>query len=118
MIKKVLWFSRHEMTTEQKQGVWKDESELEITQINKTIQHAIELKDLIDQSDMVCIVAPPELQVEFKQLTGNKPLLFAKSERIIVKSEDGTESKVVFKHAGWKNIEIAQFITSDWKGGL
>lgn len=45
MKKKVLWFSRHEMSPEQKAAL----GDVDIIQVNKTIQNAYELKDDIDK---------------------------------------------------------------------
>ena len=54
-IKKVLWFSRHEMTPEQRTALGDD---VEIIQVNKTIQSAYELQDEINECDIIAIVAP------------------------------------------------------------
>lgn len=47
-MKKILWFSRHKMTPEQKLAL----GDVEIMQINKTINSAYELKDEIDECDI------------------------------------------------------------------
>lgn len=52
--KKVLWFSRHEMTLEQRVAL----GDVEIIQINKTVQSAYELRDEINECDIIAIVAP------------------------------------------------------------
>ena len=62
---KVLWFSRHEMTTDQKKAL----GACEINQINRTIGSAYELKEEIEQSDIVAIVAPIGLQQQFLSLS-------------------------------------------------
>ena len=54
MKKKVLWFSRHEMTPEQRAAL----GDVEIIQVNKTVQSAYELQDEINECDIIAIVAP------------------------------------------------------------
>lgn len=44
-MKKVLWFSRHTMTEEQKQALIDKLGEIEITQINKTIASAYDIRE-------------------------------------------------------------------------
>ena len=51
MKKKVLWFSRHEMTLEQRAVL----GDVEIIQINKTVQSAYELQDEINECDIIAI---------------------------------------------------------------
>lgn len=53
MKKKVLWFSRHEMTPEQRAAL----GDVEIIQVNKTVQSAYELQDEINECDIIAIVA-------------------------------------------------------------
>ena len=69
MKKKVLWFSRHEMTLEQRA--------VEIIQINKTVQSAYELQDEINECDIIAIVAPINLQQQFIKLANGKPVIMA-----------------------------------------
>lgn len=70
-MKKVLWFSRHAMTEEQRKAL----GEVEINQIDRTIRKADELKQEIDDSDIIAIVAPIELQQQFLALAGDKPVI-------------------------------------------
>ena len=74
-MKKILWFSRHKMTPEQKLAL----GDVEIMQINKTINSAYELKDEIDECDIIAIVAPINLQQQFLKLAEGKPVIMAVS---------------------------------------
>lgn len=65
MPQKILWFSRHEMSPEQKAALGND---VDIMQINQTINHASELSDEIKKADVIAIVAPIGLQKEFLNL--------------------------------------------------
>lgn len=85
MTKKVLWFSRHEMSNEQAAAL----GECEIVQINRTISHATEIADEIDAADVIAIVAPISLQQEFLRLACDKPVIMAVNDRVIVPSETG-----------------------------
>ena len=89
MKQKVLWFSRHAMTEEQKNSL----GDVEINQINKTIHSAKELKAEIEANDIIAIVAPIELQREFLELAGDKPVITAVNDRVLVPQQDGTEDK-------------------------
>ena len=100
-MKKILWFSRHAMTLDQEKALGDD---IEIMQVSKTIQHATEVIDEINECDVIAIVAPIGLQMEFLKLAGNKPVIMAISEREIIKSESGEEDKIVFKFVKWERL--------------
>lgn len=101
-MKKVLWFSRHELSAEQLADLKRIFGEVEVNQVNKTIIKAAELKSDIDEADVVAIVAPLPLQQEFLQLAGTKPVIFCKNDRIV---DPDDNSKVTFSHAGWFQIK-------------
>ena len=107
-MKKVLWFSRHKMDAEQIASLENKIGKFELIQIDKTIKSASEIATEIANADVVAVVAPPDLLSEFSILCGNKPLIFSESERILIKSEDGSESKVVFKFKRW--VKISKFV--------
>ena len=83
MKKKVLWFSRHEMTLEQRVAL----GDVEIIQINKTVQSAYELRDEINECDIIAIVAPINLQQQFIKLTNGKPVIMPVNDRVLIKWE-------------------------------
>ena len=105
MMNKILWFSRHDMSQEQKQALIDKLGEIEINKVDKTINSAYEVKGEIDAADIVAIVAPINLQQQFLKLAGDKPVIMAVSERILVPQEDGTETKVVFKFVKWEQLD-------------
>lgn len=107
---KVLWFSRHEMTAEQRKAL----GNCEIIQVNKTINSAYELKDEIDACDIIAIVAPINLQQQFLQLAGEKPVIMAVNDRILVPQDDGTEDKVVFKFVKWERLLEIKILKEDF----
>lgn len=110
MAKKVLWFSRHEMTPEQKAAL----GDCEITQVSKTINSAYELADEIAAADIVAIVAPINIQAQFLKLAGDKPVITAKSQRLLVHQDDGSEDKVVFQFEKWERLVKIEVVTEDF----
>ena len=98
------------MTSKQREAL----GDVEITQVDKTIQHASELQDEITQADIIAIVAPIGLQAEFLKLAGDKPVIIAVNERVLTKSEDGTESKTVFKFVKWERLLKIDVVKEDY----
>ena len=108
--KKVLWFSRHEMTKDQRAAL----GDVEIIQINKTIDSAFELKAEIEECDIIAIVAPIALQQQFLKLAGEKPVIMAVSERILVPDENGGETKVDFRFVKWERLVKIEVVKEDF----
>ena len=105
-MKKVLWFSRHELSQEQMDDLVRVYGPVELSQINKTIRSAYELSCEIASHDVIAIVAPLPIQQQFLKLADDKPVIFCKNDRIV--SEDG--EKVTFSHAGWFQIRKIEVI--------
>lgn len=109
---KVLWFSRHEMTTDQYQALVNRLGDIELNQINKTISSAYELQDDIADCDVIGVVAPINLQSQFLKLAGDKPVITAKSRRVF--PNDGTEGKVNFVFEKWERIRKIEVVFEDF----
>lgn len=99
-MKKVLWFSRHQMTQEQKEAL----GDVEIVQIDRTINSAFELKEEVEAADIVAIVAPIHLQEQFLRIAGDRPVITALSERRLVPDGNGGETKVEFVFQKWERL--------------
>ena len=110
-MKKVLWFSRHEMSKEQKQAL----GDVEIIQVSKSIQSARELAKEISEVDIVAVVAPTGLQAEFLKISEGKPVITAVSERVLV-PQDGGEDKVEFRFVKWERLLEVKVVKEDFKG--
>ena len=110
-MKKVLWFSRHQMTEEQRAALGAD---AEIVQIDRTINSAFELQDEIQQCDIIAIVAPIHIQQQFLKLAGDKPVIMALNDRVLVPQEDGTESKAVFQFVKWERLVKIEVVKEDF----
>ena len=108
--KKVLWFSRHTMTPEQRAAL----GECEITQISKSITSAYELKEDIDNADVIAIVAPINLQAQFLKLAGDKPVIEAVNDRVLVKQADGSDEKAEFHFVKWQRIKRIEVVLEDF----
>ena len=110
-MKKVLWFSRHEMSEEQLAALGNN---VEIVNINKTISSAYEIADEIEQCDVIAIVAPINLQQQFLKLAAGKPVIMAVNDRILVPQPDGTEDKVEFHFVKWERLLKIDIIKEDY----
>lgn len=110
-MKKVLWFSRHEMAPEQVAALGED---IEIIQINKNITSAFELKEEIEAADIIAIVAPINLQQQFLKIAGNKPVIMAVNDRVFVPDPDGGESKVAFQFVKWERLIKIEVVKEDY----
>ena len=111
MSKKVLWFSRHEMTEEQRNALGGD---ADVMQINRSINSAYELEDEINDADIIAIVAPIHLQQQFLKIAGDKPVIMALSERILVPDENGNENKVAFQFVKWERLLKIDVVKEDY----
>ena len=110
MKKKVLWFSRHEMTLEQRAVL----GDVEIIQINKTVQSAYELRDEINECDIIAIVAPINLQQQFIKLANGKPVIMAVNDRVLIKQADSTEDKAEFRFVKWEQLIRIDIVKEDF----
>ena len=108
--KNVLWFSRHEMTADQKASL----GDCEITQINRSIRSAFELADEVAKADIIAIVAPINLQSQFLKLAGDKPVIMAVNDRVLVPQPDGTEDKVEFRFVKWERLLKIEVVKEDF----
>ena len=100
MTKKVLWFSRHEMSADQLAAL----GDVEVTQVNRSISSAYELEEEINNSDIIAIVAPINLQQQFLKLAAGKPVIMAVNDRVLVPQPDG-EDKVEFHFVKWEQLD-------------
>lgn len=103
---KILWFSRHILGQDQLAGLialYGDD--LQVTQVDKTIQSASELTPYILESDVIALVAPMKIQQQVLKLAGSRPVIFSESKRLL--SEDG--GKTLFKFNGWYQIKRIEY---------
>ena len=109
-MKKVLWFSRHIMSKEQKEAL----GECEIEQVDRSINSAFDLQEEIDRNDIIAIVAPINLQAQFLKAANGKPVIMAVNNRVVVPSDDGGESKVEFHFVKWEQLDKIEVVKHDF----
>ena len=119
---KVLWFSRHTMAKDQEVALFKGiakhlKSDLRattviITQISETINNVSEIED-INEYDIYAIVAPIALQQQFLRIAGEKPVIMAKSDRVLIKTPEG-EDKISFVFNKWERIKKIEVVIEDF----
>ena len=119
---KILWFSRHNMTDDQQQALFRSvakhfQNDLSrtgviITQISETINNVSEIDD-ISGYDVYAIVAPISLQQQFLRVAGSRPVIMAKSERLITKTAEG-EDKISFVFNKWEQIKKIEVVIEDF----
>ena len=109
-MKKVLWFSRHKMSQEQRAAL----GECEIVQVDKSINTAYELIDEIEAADVIAIVAPLWLQEQFLRAAGDKPVIVAVNDRILTQNPDGNEDKYDFKFVRWVRLKEIKVIVEPY----
>ena len=126
MTTKILWFSRHEMTVEQKQGLNCKFADLQITQISGSpanvhvqfediagIQQPA-LKELAKEYDVLAVVLPIHLQQQLLQVVGDKPVIQALNGRVLIPNPDGGEDKVQFVHQKWERLVKIEVVKEDF----
>lgn len=78
--------------------------DVEVTQINRTVNSAYELEDEIKAADIVAIVAPINLQQQFLKLAAGKPVIMAVNDRRLIPQPEG-EDKVEFHFVKWEQLD-------------
>ena len=119
---KILWFSRHNMTDDQQQALFRSvakhfQNDLSrtgviITQISETINNVSEIEGIGD-FDVFAIVAPIALQQQFLRIAGSRPVIMAKSDRVIQKTTEG-EDKISFVFNKWERIKKIEVVIEDF----
>lgn len=126
-MKKVLWFSRHQMTPEQKEAL----GEVSITQVNGNMpnvhvpfqaevngvtQEVAPFKELLREFDIIAIVAPIGLQQQILGVAGDRPVISALNRRVLVPDENGGEDKVHFIFDGWERLLKIEVVKEPFHG--
>lgn len=106
---KVLWFSRHLMQVAQMQALMDKLGDVDITQVNKSIQRAEDIQREIEAHDIIAVVAPPNLLAGILRLAGDKPVITAKMGRTIL--PDGS---VEMPFEKWERVLRVDIVKEDF----
>jgi hypothetical protein len=117
-MKNVFWFSRHEMTQEQRQALEsKCPDGVAIHQVNMSIASVSEISYLEEfmTADIIAIVAPIGLQQQFLRAANGRPVIMAVSNREVVHSDDpAAEDQVVFHFVKWEQLDRIEVVKHDF----
>jgi hypothetical protein len=126
---KVLWFSRHSMSPDQRGALEAKLGVAEITQVDGTMPNVHvafpgkldgkdaeipPFKELLQGFDLVAIVAPIQLQQQILSVAGETPVIFAESKRERVSVPEGEEPQFQFVFKGWKRLLEVKVLTEDF----
>ena len=102
-MKNVLWFSRHELTAEQIEGLKKvlNTQSIEVKTVNKTIQSAQEIKDEVTDEVLVAVVLPVGLLSELKAIMPDVLIALPKNKR----DRDEVAGEFKFVYDGWEIVK-------------
>ena len=106
---KVLWFSRHLMQVAQMQALMDKLGDVDITQVNKSIQSAQDIAQEIEAHDIIAVVAPPNLLAGILRIAGEKPVITAKMKRTVL--PDGS---VEMKFIKWERVLRVDIVKEDF----
>ena len=110
-MRKIFWFSRHEMTLEQRAAL----GDCEIVQCNRSINSAFEVQEEARECDILAIVAPINLQQQFLKIAEGRPVIMAVNDRVLIPQEDGSEDKVAFRFVKWEQLIKIEVVKKDFK---
>ena len=106
---RVLWFSRHLMQVAQMQALMDKLGDVDITQVNKSIQSAQDIAQEIEAHDIIAVVAPPNLLAGILRIAGDKPVITAKMRRTIL--PDGS---VEMPFEKWERVLRVDIVKEDF----
>ena len=114
-MKSVLWISRHEMTTRQREDLERVMGgDVRLLPFRDSVRALSELTPLLDACDAVAAVLPPELLAGLLRLAGEKPVLRAVSGRVptgltLTLPDGRQEAEFAFVHLRWEQVLRAEF---------
>lgn len=126
----IFWFSRHDMTIEQTQALVNKFGNINITKVNGSPTNlytdcefdingskiTTNINKFITGNDfnVIAIVAPIGLQQQFLKIADEIPVITAKTDRVIIKGDNGTEDKVAFNFNKWEQLVKIDIVMKDF----
>lgn len=112
---KVLWFSQHEMSDEQKKALQLVYGQdMELNHVNRTVRNMYDIQDDIRNADVVAMVGTVDMQSQAIKIADGKPVITAVSDRVLTKDEDGNVSKVAFVFNRWEQVKSVEISKEDY----
>lgn len=108
----ILWLSRHELTKEQKDDLYRIYGEdIEVKTFNHSVSGWKEVVEAGKDCDIFAVVLPPAILADLTNPRNNKkPVIRAKANRVptgntIINTATGKEeTEYRFQHAGWEQV--------------
>lgn len=117
-MKKILWFSRHTMTVDQKTDLERIYGEVEIKKLDGTVSSWREITEAGADCEVLAVVLPPAILADLTNPRNNsKPVIRAIANRVetgnmIINPATGKEEKEYqFEHAGWERVVKIEVVT-------
>mgnify|MGYP003428097402 CR=1 FL=1 len=117
---KILWVSRHKMTSEQTASLNRLYGNCEIISVDRTFKSAEEIADYCDWCDIYAVVLPTDILISlFNIIPEDKIVLIPCSERkpngtmTLNPATNEYEPEYQFVYKCWKKVLKAQFETED-----
>lgn len=115
---KILWVSRHTMTTEQITDLQRIYGDVEIKQFADSVESAKQVTELGADCDVLAVVLPPAFLADLTNPRVNqKPVIRAIANRVatgktVVNPATGKEEpEMRFEHAGWERVIKVEIVT-------
>lgn len=99
---RILWISRHEMTSEQYNDLERIYGKVKITQYDKTVTDVKEI--LRNNVDVYAVVLPVNLISDLRKNTKSEIIQSVSGRIFTGKTTADKESEYVFKHLYWQKI--------------
>ena len=118
-MKKVLWFSRHNMTADQQADLRRIYGDVDVKQVSASVASAREGAELGNDCDILAVVLPPSLLADLTnpRVSQGKPIIRAIANRVptggkVLNPATGREEdEFRFEHAGWERVLKVEVIT-------
>ena len=117
-MKKILWFSRHQMTEAQRVDLERIYGEVEIKKIDGTVSSWREITEAGEDCEILAVVLPPAILADLVNPRNNqKPVIRAIANRVetgnmvINPATNKEEVEYKFQHAGWEKIIKIEVVT-------
>lgn len=117
-MKKVLWYSRHNMTEDQISDLQRIYGDIELKQVSASAASFKDVLEAGEDCDILAVVLPPAMLADLTNPRNNaKPVIRAIANRVptgnkVVNPATGKEEdEFKFVHAGWERVIKIEVVT-------